>query len=138
MSVGNSTVVGDTPAALRKEQHATFITDEKKGAPAPQIPKIDNTFSFNNDDYLKERPFYVPIGKGGLIAALETLDQQLLQVGASSVVTHVQLTAFQFGRNTILSKKVGVVSGGSISSHSKFPSRLLRGVDGKSLQAGLV
>ncbi|KAJ7905252.1 hypothetical protein B0H14DRAFT_2659538 [Mycena olivaceomarginata] len=96
MSVGNSTVVGDTPPALRKEQHATFITDEKKGAPAPQIPKIDNTFSFNNDDYLKERPFYVPIGKGGLIAALETLDQQLLQ----------------FGRNTILSKKSPVAWGG--------------------------
>ncbi|KAJ7349461.1 hypothetical protein DFH08DRAFT_865461 [Mycena albidolilacea] len=96
MSVGNSTVVGDAPAALHKEQHATFITDEKKGAPVPHIPKISNTFSFNNDDYLKERPFYVPIGKGGLIAALETLDQQLLQ----------------YGRNTILSKKSPVAWGG--------------------------
>lgn len=85
MSVGNSTVVGDAPAALRKEQNNTFNKDAN-AAPAPQIPKIGNPFSFNTDEYLKERPFYVPIGKGGLIAALETLDQQLVEVRPSSRV----------------------------------------------------
>ncbi|KAF8212489.1 hypothetical protein K438DRAFT_1567476 [Mycena galopus ATCC 62051] len=96
MSVGNSTVVGDAPAALRKEQNLTFNPDKAAQA-APQIPDIGNQFSFTTDDYLKaQRPFYVPIGKGGLIAALETLDQQLLQ----------------HGRNKILSKKTPVAWAG--------------------------
>ncbi|KAJ7684924.1 hypothetical protein DFH06DRAFT_1156894 [Mycena polygramma] len=95
MSVGNSTVVGDTPAALGKEQFNTF-NKESKAPPAPQTRQNGNLFSFNTDDYLKERPFYVPIGHGGLIAALETLDQQLVE----------------FGRNKILSKKLPVQWGG--------------------------
>jgi len=96
MSVGNSTVVGDAPAALRKEQNLTFNPDKAAQA-APQIPDIGNQFSFTTDDYLKaQRPFYVPIGKGGLIAALETLDQQLLQ----------------HGRHKILSKKTPVAWAG--------------------------
>ncbi|KAJ7273467.1 hypothetical protein B0H12DRAFT_493547 [Mycena haematopus] len=94
MSVGYSTVVGDAPAALRKEQDLAFNTNGK-GPSSPPL-KIGNPFSFTTDDYLKERPFYVPIGKGGLIAALETLDQQLLQ----------------FGRNKILSKKTPVTWAG--------------------------
>ncbi|KAF8192890.1 hypothetical protein K438DRAFT_1906866 [Mycena galopus ATCC 62051] len=96
MSVGNSTVVGDAPAALRKEQNLTFNPDKAAQA-APQILDIGNHFSFTTDDYLKaQRPFYVPIGKGGLTAALETLDQQLLQ----------------HGRNKILSKKTPVAWAG--------------------------
>ncbi|KAJ7172723.1 hypothetical protein C8R46DRAFT_1162085 [Mycena filopes] len=92
MSVaGNSTLVGD---ALRKEQHDSF---SKPISIAPLVPtKVGNEFSFTTDDYLKERPFYVPIGKGGLIAALETLDRQLAESS----------------RNTILSKKVPVQWGG--------------------------
>ncbi|KAJ7470520.1 hypothetical protein FB451DRAFT_1253977 [Mycena latifolia] len=97
MSVaGNSTVVGDAPATFRKDQRDAFLKEPSSSntahAPQPAIPKVGNEFSFNNDDYLKERPFYVPIGKGGLIAALETLDQQLVE----------------YGRNKILSKKMPV------------------------------
>ncbi|KAF7359523.1 Band 7 domain-containing protein [Mycena sanguinolenta] len=92
-----TTIVGDG-ATLRKEQELSFDTNGKNpSAPAPHIPSVGKPFSFTTDDYLKEqRPFYVPIGKGGLIAALEKLDQQLLQ----------------YGRNTILSKKKPVAWGG--------------------------
>ncbi|KAJ7752097.1 hypothetical protein B0H16DRAFT_1547425 [Mycena metata] len=96
---GNSTVVGDYNA-LRKEQQDSFALKPVNGkvAPphAPTNTKVGNEFSFTTDDYLKERPFYVPIGKGGLTAALETLDRQLAE----------------YGRNTILSKKMPVQWGG--------------------------
>lgn len=79
---GNSTVVGDA-GALRKDQRDAFLKPDSSNGThhtEPQIPKVGNEFSFTTDDYLKERPFYVPIGKGGLTAALETLDQQLVEV----------------------------------------------------------
>ncbi|KAJ7135020.1 hypothetical protein C8R43DRAFT_1021950 [Mycena crocata] len=91
MSVaGNSTVVGDAPAAFRKDQRDAFLKDpgSSNTTHIPQLPKIGNEFSITTDSQ-KERPFYVPIGKGGLVAALEELDRQLVE----------------FGRNTILSKK---------------------------------
>ncbi|KAJ7109138.1 hypothetical protein C8R44DRAFT_801753 [Mycena epipterygia] len=95
MSVaGNSTVVGDA-GALRKDQRDAFLkpgSSDSSPQTGPKIPKVGNEFSFTTDDYLKERPFYVPIGKGGLTAALETLDKQLVE----------------FGRNRILSKKMPV------------------------------
>jgi hypothetical protein len=64
MSVaGNSTVVGD---ALAKDQRDSFLKDANLNTHTPKIPKVGNDFSCTTDDYLKERPFYVPIGKGSL------------------------------------------------------------------------
>lgn len=42
--------------------------------------KIGNDFVATVDYTVEERPFFVPIGKDGVIAALEKLDQQLLKV----------------------------------------------------------
>ncbi|KAJ7046536.1 hypothetical protein C8F04DRAFT_1060846 [Mycena alexandri] len=95
---GNSTVVGDYNA-LRKEQQDTFAKPANGNAAPPNAPthtKVGNEFSLSQSQGAKERPFYVPIGKGGLTAALESLDQQLAE----------------HGRNTILSKKMPVQWGG--------------------------
>lgn len=43
-------------------------------------PKSTNDFVATTDYTLEERSFFVPIGKNGLISALEKLDQQLIQV----------------------------------------------------------
>ncbi|KAK7023770.1 band 7 domain-containing protein [Favolaschia claudopus] len=104
MSVGNSTVVGDndTPVTLRKDQHT----------PIPEIPETLNTFSFTTDDYLKERAFYVPIGLGGLIAALEALDEQLVQSGRSKILSKKRPVAWA-GRE-ITPGRIGLINyGGS-------------------------
>lgn len=42
--------------------------------------KIGNDFVATVDYTVEERPFFVPIGKAGVIAALEKLDRQLVQV----------------------------------------------------------
>lgn len=46
---------------------------------------------FNATMDYEERPFFVPIGKDGVISALEKLDKQLLQVHSCSTS---QLTAY--------------------------------------------
>ncbi|KAG5353363.1 hypothetical protein C0989_007807 [Termitomyces sp. Mn162] len=43
-------------------------------------PKLVNDFIATTDYTLEERPFFFPIGKDGVIAALEKLDKQLVQV----------------------------------------------------------
>ena len=65
-----STVVGDTDYLHPKHPETSK---------EPRPPK-QNNFVDNVDYALKERAFFVPIGKDGVIAALEKLDRQLTQV----------------------------------------------------------
>jgi hypothetical protein len=74
----NSTVVGD------KHQDEAFIKE-----PFPHKPSTSRTGAtskgrtneFTTTDYtLEERPFFVPIKKDGVIAALNKLNKQLLEV----------------------------------------------------------
>ncbi|KAG6833182.1 hypothetical protein H0H87_010244 [Tephrocybe sp. NHM501043] len=50
-------------------------------------PKTPNEFVADTDYGLEERPFFVPISKDGLIAALEKLDKQLIQSGRSPILS---------------------------------------------------
>ncbi|KAJ7285600.1 hypothetical protein C8J57DRAFT_1285304 [Mycena rebaudengoi] len=93
-ATGHTTVVEDYPATFRQDQQDTFgkspeASTSTAGAPQPRIPKIGNEFSVTADNYnLTNRPFYVPIsGKGGLIAALELLDKQLVEYGRSKLLS---------------------------------------------------
>ncbi|KAJ7063072.1 band 7 domain-containing protein [Mycena amicta] len=80
---GNSTAVGDGPTLL-KEQRDTFTVNTK--AAVGEAAKTNITgFTAN-----AERPFYVPIGAGGVIAALETLDKQLKESGRVSIFSKKQ------------------------------------------------
>jgi hypothetical protein len=98
-ATGHTTVVEDYPATFRQDQQDTFgkspeASTSTAGAPQPRIPKIGNEFSVTADNYnLTNRPFYVPIsGKGGLIAALELLDKQLVEASPCICATGTRLT----------------------------------------------
>lgn len=78
---GDVTVVGDAPF---KHSESPFNIDILKGPNTAKIglPKKPRS-EFTTTDYtLQERPFFVPIGAGGLLAALQKLDRQLLNVGS--------------------------------------------------------
>jgi len=89
-SVGdNSTVVGD--ATVRKDpREDLFLKEEPRGGKAKQ--KSVNDFVTADDYTLEDRPFFVTIGKDGLIGALQKLDKQLVD----------------YNRNKVLSRKVPV------------------------------
>ncbi|KAJ7715952.1 hypothetical protein DFH07DRAFT_862545 [Mycena maculata] len=123
MSVGNSTVVGDA-GALRKEQNDAFLKPGNSHTTQPHAPgiaKIGNEFSFTTDDYLKERPFYVPIGKGGLIAALETLDQQLVEFGRSKLLSKKR--PVQWAGREITPGQLGLINHGGSPKLLTRPGR---------------
>lgn len=51
------------------------------GSPGKQKPKNPDLFVESADSYtIKERPFFIPIDKGGVLVALEKLDRQLIEV----------------------------------------------------------
>lgn len=75
----NSTVIGD--AAYKQ-------FNGKESPPPPKAQTSTQGFTgktrmseFTTVDYtVEEKPFFIPIGKGGVIAALEKLDRQLQEV----------------------------------------------------------
>ncbi|KAG5645831.1 hypothetical protein DXG03_005172 [Asterophora parasitica] len=50
-------------------------------------PKVGNDFVATVDYTIEDRPFFVPIGKTGVIAALEKLDQQLTKSGRNKILS---------------------------------------------------
>jgi len=84
-SVGdNSTVVGD--ATVRKDpREDLFLKEEPRGGKAKQ--KSVNDFVTADDYTLEDRPFFVTIGKDGLIGALQKLDKQLVDVRISCTIS---------------------------------------------------
>jgi hypothetical protein len=84
---GDATIVGDP---LKQSGEYTFNGDSLGKGPSssggkagPQRPLND----FTTTDYgLQERPFFVPIANGGILAALQKLDHQLLNVGPNPVL----------------------------------------------------
>lgn len=78
---GDTTTVGDSPLVKHSGEYPS--TDDSNTLPkatsskAAQRPRND----FTTTDYgLQERPFFVPIANGGVLAALQKLDRQLLNV----------------------------------------------------------
>lgn len=84
LSVGdNTTVIGDN-GTLRKDRD-DFV-NMKEFHPVASASSTQSKPNFGSDfvtavDHAAEgRPFYIPIDKNGLIAALEKLDRQLIEV----------------------------------------------------------
>ena len=82
-----NTVVGDS--TFKHQEESPFRDDLVKGpattyARATGLPRQTPNNFVTTDYNLKERPFFVPIGNGGVLAALEKLDQQLFQVNESN------------------------------------------------------
>lgn len=89
--VDGSTVVGGS-VANRKE----LLRERNDAFPAKPYSPTTNGISkaktvgndFSTADFaIEDRPFFVPIGKEGVTAALQILDKQLQQVGTSSHAT---------------------------------------------------
>jgi hypothetical protein len=93
---GDVTVVGDAP--IKHSGEYPFNGDTLKGASSSakaglsQPPR--NDFKTNSDYGLEERPFFVPIANGGVLAALQKLDRQLLNVG-SNHRSHALIVTYQ-------------------------------------------
>jgi hypothetical protein len=71
----HTTVVGDRDFGSKIERDFG-----SKNSQTPSPSKAAGGFLHTADYTLEERPFFVPIGKDGLIGALQRLDQQLIAV----------------------------------------------------------
>ncbi|KAL0071611.1 hypothetical protein AAF712_001468 [Marasmius tenuissimus] len=90
-----STVIGDREFSNHRLSPVPSTSKIHKSSGKPRVP---DTSEFITSDYsLEDRPFFIPIGKDGVIAALQKLDKELQQSG----------------RNTLLSKKKPVAWTGS-------------------------
>lgn len=88
-----------TPALIEGSTVVDDLFTAGEGSDAtPSKPALKPTTTGKGRDYasefvatkdytLEERPFFVRIGKDGVIAALEKLDQQLVQAGRSRVLS---------------------------------------------------
>jgi len=75
-----STSYGDASTVVGGADHHHLKHAETSKEARRTHHAIQNNFVDNVDYALKERAFFVPIGKDGVIAALEKLDTQLVQV----------------------------------------------------------
>ncbi|KAF8061467.1 hypothetical protein FPV67DRAFT_1673110 [Lyophyllum atratum] len=89
----NSTVVGDDHLGLGLKPSGS-TTNPKDGLRPNHTadgkstqPKARNDFVATVDYTINERPFFVPIGKEGIIGALEKLDRQLVQSGRNKILS---------------------------------------------------
>ena len=95
---GDATIVGDAGPLKRSGEYTSNGDSLGKGtsssvgkAALSQRPPDD----FTTTDYgLQERPFFVPIANGGILAALQKLDRQLLNVGPNHR-SHVLIVPYQ-------------------------------------------
>lgn len=79
--VGEAFKAGDEPSFSSKENAAKATASGRLPSAGKGKEKADDFFATSMDYTLEERPFFIRIGKDGVIAALEKLDQQLVQVG---------------------------------------------------------
>lgn len=80
-----STVVGDPSYRQNGDEFLKYNSSGGKKVQPVRRSNIngkspDGVSEFNATMDYEERPFFVPIGKDGVISALEKLNQQLLQV----------------------------------------------------------
>ena len=116
LSVGDATTVVNGPASTSgSHKHRYSDTDHGKQPLRPEIPTAPRSpgkLMHTTDYLLTDRPFFVPIGKDGLIAALQKLDLELRNVRASCAAVDqysiLMIVVFyaQAGYPSILSKKV--------------------------------
>ena len=81
---GDVTVVGDGP--VKHSDDFTLNTDSlsKRLPHSTIVPSRQPRGEFTTSDYApQERPFFVPIGNGGVLAALQKLDRQVVNVGCN-------------------------------------------------------
>ncbi|TFK72550.1 hypothetical protein BDN72DRAFT_763040 [Pluteus cervinus] len=105
-----TTVFGDFEDSRRRDDFLSYkkTIDE---SPKQPIPKLGSDFVVA-DYALQDRPFFVPIGRGGVLAALEKLDQQLVQAGRGKLLSKKQPT--DWTGEEILPGQIGLINHGGI------------------------
>ncbi|KIY51125.1 hypothetical protein FISHEDRAFT_57226 [Fistulina hepatica ATCC 64428] len=79
-----TTVVPDSVVRTGHSPVATDVPDIKKQRPnAPVVSFMNNEPSLDKI----QRPYFVPLGKGGVVAALKELDRQLQQAGRGKILS---------------------------------------------------
>lgn len=88
----NSTVVGDLDYTLRKGPSENNKAGKRRLEPESVKSNLES-FVLTNDYALEDQPFFVPIGKDGLLAALQKLNKQLVHVSLAiqSLINDVML-----------------------------------------------
>lgn len=75
-----NTIVGDTSYLKRVDESFDHSTKHKQRHATNGKSRSDQNDFITLDYAIEERPFLIPIGSGGVIAALSKLDNQLQQV----------------------------------------------------------
>ncbi|KAF8729392.1 hypothetical protein AX14_006158 [Amanita brunnescens Koide BX004] len=84
----NTTVVGLGEAHVSFDGNVHDRSSGKSKEKPSLILSTANIDDFISVDYaLEERPFFVPIGKDGIVAALQKLDRQLKNAGRNGIVS---------------------------------------------------
>ncbi|KAF5387063.1 hypothetical protein D9615_001790 [Tricholomella constricta] len=91
-------------------------------------PRVGTDFVATVDYTIEERPFFVPIGKAGVIAALEKLDKQLVQSGRNKILSSKRPT--DWTGNEVSPGRLGLINhGGSpkiLTKPGRYPGFPLR------------
>lgn len=131
MMSGDPTVVGDAP--LKQNGESPFNNDTFGKGPSSSIARVGLALQPRNDfmtsDYtLQERPFFVPLGKGGVLEALQKLDRQLLNSGRVGLFSKKQPT--DWTGKEVIPGQIGLINhGGSpkiLTKPGRYPGFPLR------------
>ncbi|GLB35293.1 putative prohibitin homologues [Lyophyllum shimeji] len=131
----NSTVVGDDhlgqglkPSASSNSKDLGARLNHSSSDGKIAQPKARKDFVATVDYTIEERPFFVPIGKDGVIAALEKLDRQLVQSGRNKILSSKVPTDWT-GRE-VTPGQLGLVNHGGnpkiLTKPGRYPGALLR------------
>ncbi|EMD35680.1 hypothetical protein CERSUDRAFT_85643 [Gelatoporia subvermispora B] len=126
-SVGdNTTVVGGgsvAPKDLSLDQHDDYLRKPSaNGKPSHGLqPVAEGTFLRTEDYTLGNRPFFVNIGKDGLIAALQKLDTQLKNAGMTHILSSKRPTDW-IGRE-VTPGEIGLINHGGLPKVLTRPGR---------------
>ncbi|KAF9036698.1 hypothetical protein BJ165DRAFT_596371 [Panaeolus papilionaceus] len=119
---GEASTVVDFPPYSGKRPEEPFVKPNHATIefPTPTISAAD--MAFTTTDYaLHDRPFFVPIGKQGVIAALEKLDQQLQAAGRSRILSTKEPT--DWIGNEVTPGQIGLINHGGNPSLLVKPGR---------------
>ncbi|KAH6918873.1 hypothetical protein BKA70DRAFT_1248529 [Coprinopsis sp. MPI-PUGE-AT-0042] len=124
-SYGEKTVVNDAhPSSKVAFQHDDPVI--KVHAKPISIPRP--SFVAPMDTRLEEQPFFVPIGKGGLIAALQRLDQQMQGAGRGRLLSKKNPT--DWAGEELMPGHVGLINHGGnpklLTKPGRYPGFPLR------------
>lgn len=128
-SMDNTTVVGDRDA-LRKDQDFSLQSRDFKSiiSHGKQKQHQESHFSTALDYMDEDRPFFVAIGKDGVISALQKLDNQLVKAGRTNILSKKSPVSW-IGRE-ITPGQIGMINhGGSpkiVTRSGRYPGFPLR------------